>query len=136
MIPSIIVPTILAKDMDRSIDFYLAVAGYDVLAQDEIRTMLGPAHVSAQPALCLIDEMSQMVPRAARGMAGGLYLSIIVKDVEACHAAALKLGVEIIEPPHGRNDATRTILRDPNGVVVDVADAQGYALELPQKRHA
>ncbi|GGA60352.1 VOC family protein [Pelagibacterium lentulum] len=136
MIPGIVVPTILVKDVDRSIHFYGAVAGYEVLARDNIRTLLGLSNVSTEPKLCLIDEMSQMVPRAARGMVGGVFLSIIVQDVANCHAAALTLGAEVIEAPHGRHGAVRAILRDPDGVVIDVATAEGYALELPRKRHA
>lgn len=135
MVPGIVVPTILVKDMDRTIDFYCAVAGYQVLVKDEIRTVLGSALV-AQPALCLIDEMSQMVPRAARGMAAGCYLSIIVSDVEASFAAVEERKVEVIEAPHGSPDALRAIVRDPNGLVVDIASAKGYAVELPRKRHA
>lgn len=132
---TILLPVVQTKDPDLSLRFYDRVADLVPIATDDIRVLLAPRG-SDRPALCLIDEVSQFVPRAARGLAGRAYLMLIVDNVEAAYNAALDIDAEVIEAPHGSGGRLRAIFRDPNGVVIDVTTAEGATTEKPLKHGA
>jgi len=110
---------ILAKDVATSVHFYERIFGMmEVESHDWIKILALPG--DRQFELGLIDEVSQYVPRAARGIAEGAYLTLVVDDVVAIADAAFAEGVEIVDPPRGEGRLMRTLIRDPNGVVIDV----------------
>ena len=113
--------TILVKDLATSRDFYVALAGFEVVYQSDWYIVLSPP---GQPLtqLGLIDQVSEFAPRHAWGVHQGTYLTLVVDDVvEALHRAR-RLDVEIIEEPvalaYGQ---TRALIRDPNGLVIDLS---------------
>jgi hypothetical protein len=72
--------------------------------------------------LGLIDQISEFAPRHAWGMHEGSYLTLVVEDVYAALERARELQVEVIEEPvalaYGQ---TRALIRDPNGLVIDLS---------------
>ena len=111
---------ILAKDVEESVRFYQRIAGMiEVETHTWLRVLTLPGDTHFE--LGLIDEVSEFVPRAARGIAEGAYLTLLVDNVSAAVQAAFDEGVEIVEEPRGDAYLAHAVIRDPNGVVIELA---------------
>jgi catechol 2,3-dioxygenase-like lactoylglutathione lyase family enzyme len=107
-----IVPDFHAEDPGASRVFYLDVLGMEV-AMDLgwVVTYAAPGNPTAQISVMQDDASAQVQPD----------VSIEVDDVDAAHAAAHRLGYEIVHPltdePWG---VRRFFVRDPNGKVLNI----------------
>ena len=107
-----IVPDITSDRMDESRKFYSEFLGLQ-LAMDMgwVLTFVSPTNPTAQ--ITLMQASTSSVPNPN--------LSIEVDDVDAVHAKAAELGLQIVYPltnePWG---VRRFFVTDPNGVVVNV----------------
>jgi catechol 2,3-dioxygenase-like lactoylglutathione lyase family enzyme len=107
-----VVPDFASPDPGASRDFYADVLGMEV-AMDLgwIVTFAAPGNPGAQISLMRHDATARVQPDA----------SVEVDDVDAAHAAAQRLGHEIVHPltdePWG---VRRFFVRDPNGKVLNV----------------
>lgn len=116
-----IIFNILAKDIEETARFYEAIGGLQRLHTSDWYIVLTPSGELAYE-LGIIDEVSQFVPKAARGLFAGGYLTLVVDDVWQAHARAEALGIDIVSPPTALEyGQTQMVLRDPNGIVVDVS---------------
>jgi len=93
-------------------DFYGDILGLrPVMDHGWIVTVADPQRPGVQVSFLTHDETAPTLPT----------VSIEVDDVDACHAAALRLDAEIVHPltdePWG---VRRFFVRDPNGNVVNV----------------
>ncbi len=70
----------------------------------------------------LISPTHSIVPPAAQGATGGMYLTFVVDDVDAVFAEAQAQGFTVLSPPddtfYGQR---RLLLHAPEGTVVDVS---------------
>lgn len=112
---------ILVKDLATSAAFYRQLAGFEqVHTSSWLIVMTVPGNEGIE--LGLIDEMSEFAPRHARQAMLGTYLKLTVDDVYETLERARELGVEIIEEPFAlAYGETRALIRDPNGLVIDVS---------------
>jgi predicted enzyme related to lactoylglutathione lyase len=107
-----IVPDFHSSDPGASRDFYTKVLSLEV-AMDLgwIVTFAAQGNAAAQISLMQHDASASVQPDA----------SIEVDDVDAAHAAAQRLGCEIVHPltdePWG---VRRFFVRDPNGKVLNI----------------
>jgi predicted enzyme related to lactoylglutathione lyase len=107
-----VVPDFQADDPAASVEFYREVLGLEV-AMDHgwIVTFAAPDNPAAQISVMRQDASASVQPDA----------SIEVDDVDAAHAAARRLGYEIVHPltdePWG---VRRFFVREPNGKVLNV----------------
>src|SRR5690606_16244079 len=70
----------------------------------------------------LIDQVSEFAPRHAWGTHEGAYMTFVVDDVFAAMEAARALEAEIIEEPVALDyGQTRLLIRDPNGMILDLS---------------
>lgn len=107
-----IVPDLQSDDPAASAEFYAAVFGLEVVMdQGWIATFAAPGNPTAQISLMREDASAPVRPD----------VSIEVDDVDAAHAAAQRLGCEIVHPltdePWG---VRRFFVREPNGKVLNV----------------
>jgi predicted enzyme related to lactoylglutathione lyase len=107
-----IVPDFQAQDPGACREFYAEVLGLEVAMDLEwIVTFAPPGESTAQISVMREDATAPVAPDA----------SIEVDDVDAVHAAAQRLGCEILHPltdePWG---VRRFFVRDPNGKVLNV----------------
>ena len=107
-----VVPDFHAPDPSAAAGFYAEVLGLEVaMDQGWIVTYAAPGNPAAQISVMREDASAPVVPDA----------SIEVDDVDAAHAAAQRLGCEIVHPltdePWG---VRRFFVRDPNGRVLNV----------------
>jgi catechol 2,3-dioxygenase-like lactoylglutathione lyase family enzyme len=108
-----VVPDITSDRIDESRKFYTEFLGFN-LAMDMgwILTFVSPSNPTAQVTLL----------RAPASDAPNPNVSIEVGDVDAVHAKAIALGIQIVYPltdePWG---VRRFFVTDPNGVIINVA---------------
>lgn len=101
-----------SASLDAAKDFYADVLGLaPVMDHGWIVTLADPDRPSSQISLITHDATAPVVPSA----------SVEVDDVDACHAAAVQAGADIVHPltdePWG---VRRFFMRDPDGHVINV----------------
>jgi catechol 2,3-dioxygenase-like lactoylglutathione lyase family enzyme len=107
-----VVPDLLSTSLEASKAFYDDVLGLRaVMDHGWIVTLAAPEQPDVQLSVMTRDATAAVVPA----------VSVQVDDVDACHAAALRVGAEIVHPltdePWG---VRRFFVRDPDGHVVNV----------------
>lgn len=107
-----VVPNLQAQEPDDSRAFYVQVLGFEVaMDQGWIVTFASPSNPAAQISVMTQDASAPVHPD----------VSIEVDDVDGAHAAAERLGFEIVHPltnePWG---VRRFFVRDPNGKVLNI----------------
>jgi catechol 2,3-dioxygenase-like lactoylglutathione lyase family enzyme len=108
-----VVPDITSERIDESRKFYAEFLGFS-LAMDMgwILTFVSPSNPTAQITLLRAPTSATPNPN----------VSIEVGDVDAVHAKAVALGLQIVYPltdePWG---VRRFFVTDPNGVIINVA---------------
>ncbi len=114
-----VVPNIASDKLDASRDFYTALLGFQV-AMDLgwILTLVSPTNPTAQLSVVREDATAPVVAQ----------VTVEVADVDAVHAQAVRRGLELVYPltdePWG---VRRFFVKDPNGVVLNVASHRGDA---------
>lgn len=112
---------ILCNDLEASVQFYTGLVDFRVVHQNEWYVVLTPGGQD-NVQLGLIDRVSEFAPRHAWGMHEGSYLTLVVDDVFEAVARAQDLGVEVIEEPVALSyGQSRALIRDPNGLVIDLS---------------
>lgn len=72
--------------------------------------------------LGVIDTDSEVVPKEARSQPQGLYLTFVVSDVAPLFDLAKQHTLHILTTPHDTfYGQRRLLLKDPNGIVVDIS---------------
>ncbi len=112
---------ILCKNLRDSVSFYRALADFETVYESDWYVVLTvPGRDGVE--LGLIDQVSEFTPRHAWGMHEGSYLTLVVDDVFAALERARALEVEVIEEPVALDyGPTRALIRDPNGLVIDLS---------------
>jgi catechol 2,3-dioxygenase-like lactoylglutathione lyase family enzyme len=112
---------ILCKNLRDSVAFYRALADFETVYESDWYVILGiPGREGVE--LGLVDQVSEFAPRHAWGMHEGSYLTLVVDDVFVALERARDLEVEIIEEPVALDyGQTRALIRDPNGLVIDLS---------------
>ncbi|HYY81314.1 MAG TPA: VOC family protein [Actinomycetes bacterium] len=114
-----VVPNIASDKLDACRDFYAGLVGFQVaMDMGWIMTFVSPSNPTAQVSVVRQDATAPVVPQ----------VTVEVADVDAVHGEAVRRGLEIVYPltdePWG---VRRFFLKDPNGVVVNVASHRGDA---------
>ncbi|MEO1019072.1 MAG: VOC family protein [Pseudomonadota bacterium] len=112
---------ILSDDLAASSRFYVETLGMKVHFESDWFIIL--VNEGRHPfELGILKRTSEIVPESDRQTPQGLMLTFVVEDVEQVYADAQARGLTIVEPP--RNlfyGQRRLLLRDPNGVLIDVS---------------
>lgn len=117
-------PNVLVADLARARVFYVDVLGYrPTFESDWFVQVAAPNEPLLE--LGLLRRDGEVVPEQARGGApAGAMLSVVVEDVDAAVERARAAGVPVVEAPrdlfYGQR---RAVLRDPDGLLVDVSSA-------------
>lgn len=112
---------ILCNDLEASVRFYTGLVDFRVVHQNDWYVVLTPGGQD-NVQLGLIDRVSEFAPRHAWGMHEGSYLTLVVDDVFEAVARAQDLGVKVIEEPVALSyGQSRALIRDPNGLVIDLS---------------
>ena len=123
---------LLTRDIAASTDFYKALCGFRQVHTESWYVVLATSPDSPFQ-LGLIDWVSEFVPKAARGVAQGSYLEIVVDDVLAAVDAIRAFDVQIIEEPVVYGEQTRAVIRDLDGHVIDLTTPHARYTIPPRK---
>ena len=112
-------PNIASDKLEVCRDFYAGLLGFQVaMDMGWIITFVSPSNPTAQISVLREDASAPVVPQ----------ITVEVADVDAVHAEALRRGLELVYPlteePWG---VRRFFVKDPNGVVLNVASHRGDA---------
>jgi catechol 2,3-dioxygenase-like lactoylglutathione lyase family enzyme len=118
-----VVPNIASDKLEACRDFYVGLLGFQVaMNMDWIMTFVSPSNPTAQISVLCEDASAPVVPQ----------ITVEVADVDAVHAEAMQRGLAIVHPltdePWG---VRRFFVKDPNGVVLNVASHRGDAGATP-----
>jgi catechol 2,3-dioxygenase-like lactoylglutathione lyase family enzyme len=107
-----VVPDLASRSLSAAQDFYGQVLGLQaVMDHGWIITMADPDRPNVQLSVMSHDETAPMIPA----------VSIQVDDVDACHAAAVRIGAVIVHPLTDEAwGVRRFFVRDPDGHVINV----------------
>jgi catechol 2,3-dioxygenase-like lactoylglutathione lyase family enzyme len=113
-------PDICTDDVARSRDFYRDLLGFEVVFENAWYVQMQHAQQpAAQIAFVLRDHDS--VPKTFQARAQGVLVTVELEDVDACHAHARALGIELAYPLVSEVWGQRHFMvSDPNGLLVDV----------------
>jgi catechol 2,3-dioxygenase-like lactoylglutathione lyase family enzyme len=114
-----VVPNIASDKLDACREFYVGLLGFQVaMDMGWIMTLVSPSNPTAQLSVLREDATATVVAQ----------ITVEVADVDAVHAEAVRRGLEIVHPltdePWG---IRRFFVKDPNGVVLNVARHRGDA---------
>jgi len=112
---------VLCQDLEASVSFYRELFGLETVYESDWFVVLTPA---GQPnvQIGLIDQVSEFTPRHAWGMHEGTYLTFVVEDVIDVMDRARAMGAEIVSEAIALDyGQTRGLIRDLNGMVIDVS---------------
>jgi catechol 2,3-dioxygenase-like lactoylglutathione lyase family enzyme len=109
------VPNLRSERAAETRDFFVQLLGFEVAMNlDWVVTLASPDNASAQVTIISNDDP------AAPG------ISVGVDDVDAVHARALELGLEIAYPLRDEEwGVRRFMLREPGGTMVNVVSHRG-----------
>ncbi|MEL6638825.1 MAG: VOC family protein [Bacteroidota bacterium] len=115
-----LLPNLCTDDLAASKAFYTRLFAFEIAYDSDWFVQLQSPDAALE--LGLIARDSDFVPAAARGAATGFYLTLVVDDVELCFERAQQHQYPIeqapADTPYGQR---RMLLRDPNGVLLDVS---------------
>lgn len=116
-----VVYNVLCRNVADSIAFYQNLADLELIYQNDWYAVLSlPGNRGIE--IGLIDQVSEFTPRHASGEHYGTFVTLVVDDVFEAVARARELGVEVIEEPMAlAYGQTRALIRDPNGLVIDIS---------------
>ena len=116
---------VLSKDVAASKAFYVNLLDMKVHFDSDWFVILKPQGDNPFE-LGIVDVNHEIVPVSERASPTGCYPCFVVDDVDVVHQRALASGVEIIEPPremfYGQK---RLLIRDPDGMMVDISSPSG-----------
>ena len=112
---------VCSSNLSKAKLFYTELFGFEVKFDSDWFVHLGdPANSSLE--LGLIAKDHELVPESARGQSSGIYITLVVGDVDLIYRKAQELKVKIIDPPtptfYGQK---RMLLQDPDGNLLDVS---------------
>jgi catechol 2,3-dioxygenase-like lactoylglutathione lyase family enzyme len=113
-----VVPNIASDKLDACCDFYGLFGFHVAMDMGWIMTFVSPSNPTAQLSVLRQDASAPVVPQ----------ITIEIVDVDAVHAEAVRRRLELVHPltdePWG---VRRFFVKDPNGVVLNVASHRGDA---------
>lgn len=106
--------------LGESRDFYVSLLGFEVNFDSDWYVQLrSPSHPELE--LGLIARSSALVPPRFQQAPTGMFITVVVPDVDAVYAKALALGIPILQEPRNEFYGQRRFLTvDPNGCLIDI----------------
>jgi catechol 2,3-dioxygenase-like lactoylglutathione lyase family enzyme len=112
-------PDLCVASVARSIDFYRALLGLDVLIDHGWYAELG---VGGRTALALVEHAHETIPEAVGWPPLGVLLSFEVDDADVVYAAAIGAGCPVLVDLTSELGQRHFMILDTDGAVVDVIE--------------
>ena len=111
---------ICSDRLSESRDFYTKLLDFNVDYDSDWFVHL--ISKNKQLELGIISKTSEIVPKDSQLTPQGFYLTFVVESCDKVFESAKSESLEILSEPHDTfNGQRRLLLKDPNGIVVDIS---------------
>jgi len=116
-----LITNICSDCLSESREFYTTLLGFEIAFDSDWYVQL-TAPDNPRLELGFIQRDNELVPQTFQQQPQGVYLTIVVDDVDAIYAKAQAANIEIVQPPKDEFYGQRRLLIvDPNGLLIDVS---------------
>ena len=115
-----ILTNICADDLPTCRDFYVQLLGFEVRYDSDWYVQLA-APKPLDLEFGIIKRTHDLVPQAYQTAPSGMYVTLVVPNVDAVYRQARSMGVPVLQEP--RNEfygQRRFLVRDPAGCLLDI----------------
>lgn len=114
------IPNICTDNITESRDFYMDL--FDFVAAYDSDWFVNLISKDKEVELGIIAQESEIVPEGISSQVGGYYLTFVVENVDEIFEKAKEKSFEVLaEPEDTFYGQRRLLLKDPNGVIVDIS---------------
>lgn len=114
-------PNILSDRLAETRDFYCQLLGFTLRFDSDWFVNVASA-TEPRCELGIWRRDHELIPETHRAAPQGMILTVVVDDVDAIHAEAVRRGVAVVAPPRNLFYGQRScLLVDPNGLLLDVS---------------
>jgi catechol 2,3-dioxygenase-like lactoylglutathione lyase family enzyme len=116
-----LIPNICSDRLAESTQFYTELLGFSLAFEsDWYVQVISPREPRLE--LGFIRRNHELVPEPFRQLPQGMYLTIVVDEVDEIYAKVRTAGLEILQPPQDElYGQRRMLLTDPNGLLLDIS---------------
>lgn len=116
-----LIPNICSDRLAESKQFYTELLDFSLAFEsDWYVQVISPR--APHMELGFIRRDHELVPEPFRQLPQGLYLTIVVDEVDTVHTKVRAAGLEVLQPPQDEfYGQRRMLLCDPNGLLLDVS---------------
>jgi catechol 2,3-dioxygenase-like lactoylglutathione lyase family enzyme len=116
-----LIPNICSQNLAVSREFYQTLLGLEVtFDSDWYVQVAAPGNPPFE--LGIIQGDHELIPPAFQAVPQGVYLTIVVDDVEAVYARAQAMHHPVVQPPKDEfYGQRRMLIADPNGLLLDIS---------------
>ena len=120
-----LIPNICSDLLTESKQFYTELLGF-ALAHESDWYVQVTSPQDPHLELGFIKRDHELVPEPYRQLPQGMYLTIVLDDVDAIHTQAKSMGLEVLQPPQDEfYGQRRMLITDPNGLLLDISTPIG-----------
>jgi catechol 2,3-dioxygenase-like lactoylglutathione lyase family enzyme len=120
-----LIPNICSDRLSESREFYTGLLGFS-LAYDSDWYVQVNSPREPRLELGFIRRDHELVPEPYRNLPQGMYLTVVLDDVDAIYAQAQSMGLEVFQPPQDEfYGQRRMLITDPNGLLLDISTPIG-----------
>lgn len=115
-----IMTNICSTNLTESRDFYIKLFDFNVDYDSEWFVHLISKDKKLE--LGIIDQNTELIPQEFQSYPKGFYITFVVQDVDKIFETALSEKLDVIsEPSDTFYGQRRLLLKDPNGVLIDIS---------------
>jgi catechol 2,3-dioxygenase-like lactoylglutathione lyase family enzyme len=116
-----LIPNICSDHLDATRQFYIELLDFS-LAYDSDWYIQVTSPRNANLELGFIRRDHDLVPEPYRQLPQGLYITVVVDEVDEIYAKARTAGLEVVQPPKDEfYGQRRMLIADPNGLLLDIS---------------
>ncbi len=120
-----LIPNICSDFLAESKQFYTGLLGFS-LTYDSDWYVQVTSPQDPRLELGFIRRDHDLVPEPYRTPPQGMYLTVVLDDVDAVYKQAQAMGLEVLQPPQDEfYGQRRMLLPDPNGLLLDISTPIG-----------
>jgi catechol 2,3-dioxygenase-like lactoylglutathione lyase family enzyme len=120
-----LIPNICSDLLPESKQFYTELLGF-TLAFDSDWYVQVTSPREPRLELGFIRRDHELVPEPYRQLPQGLYVTVVVDEVDAIYGKLRSAGLEVLQPPKDEFYGQRRMLvTDPNGLLLDISTPIG-----------
>jgi catechol 2,3-dioxygenase-like lactoylglutathione lyase family enzyme len=120
-----LIPNICSDHLTESKEFYTDLLDFALAYESDWYVQVTSPQLPPLE-LGFIRRDHELVPEPYRTLPQGMYLTLVVDDVDDIYAQAKSMGLEVFQPPQDEfYGQRRMLIADPNGLLLDISTPIG-----------